>query len=113
MTSGNGQTITFEAKLPNPAIITCKTPILLSFVLKRAPGSVDIVQVKSIQITLLTITSTQLCGTLNEIKSSLQVLDRSKLTMTLPAGEEELFIDPADQPAVGSYENVSTIIPGP
>lgn len=92
----NNGTINLEAKLPNPAIIICKAPIPLSFVLKRALGSVGNVRIESIQITLRIITSTKFYGTPIDVKSSLNILGKKKLTITLPAGEEELYINPAD-----------------
>lgn len=88
--------VTFEAKLPNPAIIKCTEPFPLSFVVKRTSASIDIVRIESIRITLHTITYMEIHESRREITSTSTILRKSKLGIILPSEDDELVINPSD-----------------
>src|SRR5271170_5793814 len=50
--TGNGGTIAFEARLPNPAILVPTEPIPITLLLKRDVGTKGVVYIRSIQIML-------------------------------------------------------------
>jgi hypothetical protein len=85
--------VSFQARLPSPAILVCNEPIPVSLILKRENGAIGIVHVESVEIVLNIITSAKVKGIPNDIKTSLPILVESKLGLVLAAEEDELLID--------------------
>jgi hypothetical protein len=94
--TGNGGTIAFEARLPNPAIIVPTEPIPLTFLLKRDTGSTGIVYIRTIQVMLGITTYIAAQGFRRELGYLLPILNCPGLNLTLPEGKSEITINPAD-----------------
>jgi hypothetical protein len=93
---GNGGTVAFEARLPNPPIIVPTEPIPLTFILRRDAGSQGVVYIRSLQVMLGTTTLIAAQGFRRELGYLLPILNRGNLNLTLPAGANEVVINPAD-----------------
>src|SRR5579871_439791 len=94
--TGNGGTVAFEARLPNPPIIVPTEPIPLSLYLKRVDASEGIIYVRSVQIMLGMTTFIAAQGYRRELGYLLPILNVGNLNITLPANQNEIKIDPAN-----------------
>jgi hypothetical protein len=94
--TGNGGTVAFEARLPNPAILVPTEPIPLTFLLKRDVGSQGVVYIRSVQIMLGITTYIAAQGFRRELGYLLPVFNAGNLNLSLPAADTEITINPAD-----------------
>jgi hypothetical protein len=96
MMTGNGGTVAFEARLPNPAIVVPTEPIPLTLILKRDSGSQGVVYIRSVQIMLGITTFLAAQGFRRELGYLLPILNAGNLNITLAATQNEISINPAD-----------------
>lgn len=94
--SGNGGTVAFEARLPNPPILVPTEPIPLTLYLKRVSGSDGVIYVRSVQIMLGMTTFIAAQGFRRELGYLLPILNVGNLNITLPTNKDEIMINPAD-----------------
>jgi hypothetical protein len=94
----NGGTgiVTFEARLPNPAILVPTEQIPVILYLKRDADSHGIVYIRSIQVMLGTTTYIAAQGFRRELGYLEPILNVGDLNLTLPANQNEVAINPAD-----------------
>jgi hypothetical protein len=94
--SGNGGTIAFEARLPNPPILVPTEPIPVTLYLKRVSGSEGVVYIRSVQIMLAMTTFIAAQGYRRELGYLMPILNVGNLNLTLPANKTEIMINAAD-----------------
>ena len=94
--TGNGGTVAFEARLPNPPILVPTEPIPLTFILKRDEGSQGVVYVRSIQVMLGTTTFIAAQGYRRELGYLLPLVNAGNLNITLPPNQNEITIHPGE-----------------
>jgi len=95
--TGNGGTVTFEARLPNPPIIVPTEPIPLTFILRREDeGNRGVVYVRSVQIMLGITTYIAAQGFRRELGYLQPLMQLGDLNLTLGANESEISFNPGD-----------------
>ena len=93
---GSTGVVAFEARLPHPAILVPAQPILVTLYLKRDADSAGIVYIRSIQVMLGITTYVTAQGFQRELGYLQPILDVRNLSLTLPANQNEVAINPAD-----------------
>lgn len=88
--------VAFEARLPHPAILVPAETIPVTLFLKRDADSRGIVYIRSIQVMLGITTYIAAQGFRRELGYIQPILDVGNLSLTLPANQNELVINPTD-----------------
>jgi len=109
--SGNGGTIIFEARLPNPPIVVPTEPIPLTLLVKRDSGSEGVVYIRSVRILLGMTTFIAAQGFRRELGYVLPILTSGNLNLTLPANKNEIVINPADLIQQSSQKSKGVSLP--
>ena len=95
--TGNGGTVTFEARLPNPPIIVPTEPIPLTFILRReGEQNGGVVYVRSVQIMLGITTYIAAQGFRRELGYLQPLMQLGDLNLTLAANKSEMSFNPGD-----------------
>jgi hypothetical protein len=94
--TGNGGTIVFEARLPNPAIIVPTEPIPLTFLVTRDGTHGGVVYIRSVQVILGITTFIASKGYRRELGYLLPIMQLSDLHVTLPENRSEMSFKPGE-----------------
>jgi hypothetical protein len=103
--AGNGGTVAFEARLPNPLIIVPTEPIPITLILKRDAGSQGVVYIRSVQIMLGITTYIAAQGYRRELGYLLHILNAGNLNITIPPADNQIIINPAELLQQGPRSN--------
>lgn len=82
--SGDGPFVSVDARLPEPAILTCNQDIPLSIIVKRLNSSADAVYLQSLQVSLIAVTKIRAHEVFRVENNSWIIMSKSNMNVLLP-----------------------------
>lgn len=84
MTTSDGPFVSVDARLPEPAILTCNQDIPLAIIVKRLNSSSDAIYLQSLQVSLMAVTKIRAHEVFRTEQNSWIIMSKSNMGIALP-----------------------------